>query len=45
VTMEQASVSANRMISELTLVANRLRQSTITRELADIVGTAEALNA
>ncbi len=43
VTMEQASVSARRMISELTLVANRLRQSTITRELADIVGTAEAL--
>jgi F-type H+-transporting ATPase subunit gamma len=45
VTMEQASVSARRMISELTLVANRLRQSTITRELADIVGTAEALSA
>jgi len=43
VTMEQASVSACRMISELTLVANRLRQSTITRELADIVGTTEAL--
>ncbi len=43
VTMEQASVSAKRMISELTLDANRLRQSTITRELADIVGTAEAL--
>jgi len=45
VTMEQASVSARRMISELTLDANRLRQNTITRELADIVGTAEALNA
>ena len=43
VTMEQASVSARRMISELTLVANRLRQSAITRELADIVGTTEAL--
>jgi F-type H+-transporting ATPase subunit gamma len=43
VTMEQASVSAHRMISELTLDANRLRQNTITRELADIVGTAEAL--
>jgi F-type H+-transporting ATPase subunit gamma len=43
VTMEQASVSARRMISELTLDANRLRQNTITRELADIVGTAEAL--
>jgi F-type H+-transporting ATPase subunit gamma len=45
VTMEQASVSARRMISELTLDANRLRQNTITRELADIVGTAEALSA
>ena len=43
VTMEQASVSARRMISDLTLEANRLRQSTITRELADIVGTTEAL--
>jgi F-type H+-transporting ATPase subunit gamma len=45
VTMEQASASARRMISELTLEANRLRQSTITRELADIVGTTEALAA
>ncbi len=45
VTMEQASVSARRMISDLTLEANRLRQSMITRELADIVGTTEALAA
>ena len=45
VTMEQASVSARRMISELTLVANRLRQSMITRELDDIFGTTEALAA
>jgi F-type H+-transporting ATPase subunit gamma len=44
VTMEQASVSARRMISDLTLASNRLRQTTITRELADIVGTVEALN-
>lgn len=43
VTMEQASVSARKMIGELTLTANKLRQSLITRELADIVGTVEAL--
>jgi F0F1-type ATP synthase gamma subunit len=41
--MEQASVSARRMIGELTLTANKLRQQGITRELSDIVGTAEAL--
>ncbi|HTW90132.1 MAG TPA: ATP synthase F1 subunit gamma [bacterium] len=44
VMMEQASVSARRMIDELTLLANKLRQQTITRELSDIVGTAEALS-
>jgi F-type H+-transporting ATPase subunit gamma len=43
VTMEQASVNARNMISDLTLAANKLRQTTITRELLDIVGTAEAL--
>jgi F-type H+-transporting ATPase subunit gamma len=41
--MEQASVSARRMIGELTLLANKLRQQSITRELSDIVGTVEAL--
>lgn len=44
VMMEQASVSARRMITDLTLLANKLRQQTITRELLDIVGTAEALS-
>lgn len=43
VTMEQAAVSARKMIASLTRSANRLRQSAITRELSDIVGTAEAL--
>jgi F0F1-type ATP synthase gamma subunit len=31
------------MTTDLTLAANRLRQTLITRELTDIVGTAEAL--
>jgi F-type H+-transporting ATPase subunit gamma len=43
VMMEQASVNARRMIDELTLTANKLRQALITRELSDIVGTTEAL--
>ena len=43
VMMEQASVSARRMIDDLTRLANRIRQQTITRELSDIVGTSEAL--
>jgi F-type H+-transporting ATPase subunit gamma len=41
--MEQASVSARRMIGDLTLLSNKLRQQSITRELSDIVGTVEAL--
>jgi F-type H+-transporting ATPase subunit gamma len=43
VMMEQASVSARDMIDDLVLEANKLRQSGITRELLDIVGTSEAL--
>jgi F-type H+-transporting ATPase subunit gamma len=43
VTMEQAVTNARRMTTDLTLAANRLRQTLITRELTDIVGTAEAL--
>jgi F0F1-type ATP synthase gamma subunit len=31
------------MIDDLTRLANRIRQQTITRELSDIVGTSEAL--
>jgi F-type H+-transporting ATPase subunit gamma len=43
VMMEQASVNARSIIAELALTANKLRQNLITRELSDIVGTAEAL--
>jgi F-type H+-transporting ATPase subunit gamma len=41
--MENASKNANEMIQRLTLVANKVRQATITRELMDIVGGVEAL--
>jgi F-type H+-transporting ATPase subunit gamma len=43
VMMEQASVNAREMIDDLVLEANKLRQTGITRELLDIVGTSEAL--
>ncbi len=43
VMMEQASVNARDMIDDLVLEANKLRQTSITRELLDIVGTSEAL--
>jgi F-type H+-transporting ATPase subunit gamma len=41
--MENATKSANEMISKLSLQYNKARQATITRELMDIVGGAEAL--
>ncbi|MCK9582781.1 MAG: ATP synthase F1 subunit gamma [Endomicrobiales bacterium] len=41
--MEQASVNASRMIDTLVLDSNKLRQSIITKELTEIVGTSEAL--
>jgi len=41
--MEQASVNAGRMIDTLVLDSNKLRQSIITKELTEIVGTSEAL--
>jgi len=43
VMMERATISAEEMISTLRLTGNKIRQSGITRELSDIVGTAEAL--
>ncbi len=43
--MDSASNNASDMISRLTLEMNRARQAGITRELMDIVGGAEALNA
>jgi F-type H+-transporting ATPase subunit gamma len=41
--MDAATNNAVEMISRLTLEMNRARQATITRELMDIVGGAEAL--
>ncbi len=41
--MESASKNAGEMISKLTLDFNRARQAMITKELAEIVGGAEAL--
>jgi len=41
--MEAATSNAEEMIHKLTLKANRLRQETITKELMEIVGGAEAL--
>jgi len=41
--MENATKSANEMISKLTLQYNKARQASITKELMDIVGGVEAL--
>jgi F-type H+-transporting ATPase subunit gamma len=41
--MDAATSNAGEMIERLTLEMNRVRQGTITRELMDIVGGAEAL--
>jgi F-type H+-transporting ATPase subunit gamma len=41
--MESATGNASKMIGSLTLQMNRARQASITRELMEIVGTAEAL--
>ena len=41
--MEAATSNAEEMIYKLTLKANRMRQETITTELMEIVGGAEAL--
>lgn len=43
VAMSFATKNADDMVDELTLLANRARQSSITREIADIVGGAEVL--
>ncbi len=42
--MENATKSAGEMIDELTLVMNRARQASITREISELVGGAEAIN-
>jgi len=41
--MKQATENAGEMIDHLTLIYNQARQRSITRELLDIVGAAEAL--
>ncbi|MHB8509089.1 MAG: ATP synthase F1 subunit gamma [Candidatus Dormibacteria bacterium] len=41
--MRSASDNAGELIDDLTLVANKLRQASITKELMEIVGGAEAL--
>jgi len=43
VAMDNATENATEMIDDLTLEYNRARQSSITREIADITGAAEAL--
>ena len=45
VAMRNATENANDMISDLTLLMNRIRQDTITRELLDIVGGAVSIEA
>src|SRR5258706_1748277 len=41
--MEAATKNAGEMISKLTLTYNRARQASITKELLEIIGGAEAL--
>lgn len=41
--MSNATNNAGKMIGELTLTANRVRQASITKEILEIVGGAEAL--
>ena len=41
--MSAATDNAGKMISNLTLTLNRARQAAITKEIAEIVGGAEAL--
>ena len=41
--MRSASDNAVELIADLSLVRNKLRQATITNELMEIVGGAEAL--
>ena len=41
--MQQATKNANEKLDDLVIERNRLRQATITKELAEIVGGAEAL--
>ena len=42
--MDSATSNAEKMIDDLTLMYNRARQSSITQELTEIIGGAEALS-
>lgn len=42
--MQQATKNADEKINDLIILRNRLRQATITREIAEIVGGSEALS-
>jgi F-type H+-transporting ATPase subunit gamma len=44
VAMRNATDNAGELIDELTLLYNKARQETITKELLDITGGVEALN-
>jgi F-type H+-transporting ATPase subunit gamma len=44
IAMGSASRNASDMIDDLTLIRNRVRQAAITKEIAEIVGGAEALS-
>ena len=43
VAMRNATESANEMVTDLTLLSNKVRQESITNELLDIVGGSAAL--
>jgi F-type H+-transporting ATPase subunit gamma len=45
VAMRNATDAAKDMIQSLTLIYNKVRQEQITKELLDIVGGVEAMNA
>ena len=42
--MENASKNASELIEQLTLTMNKVRQTTITREILEIVSGAEAIS-
>ena len=41
--MQQATKNAEEKLNDLVILRNRMRQAAITKELAEIVGGAEAL--
>jgi F-type H+-transporting ATPase subunit gamma len=45
VAMRNATDNAGELVEDLTLLRNKVRQATITKELSEIVGGAEALTA